>query len=115
MFFFFKQKTAYEMSIGDWSSDVCSSDLGYVWEIIGVLAKRQTTVFGENEEDNAVFVPFRTGVQVAPGRRYLLIILRAKSGQLREAVNQVEEILRSRRNVKFSEPNNFDVKTADAF
>src|SRR3546814_5856689 len=31
LFFFFKQKTAYEMRISDWSSDVCSSDLlGYV-------------------------------------------------------------------------------------
>src|SRR3546814_2770117 len=29
IFFFFKQKTAYEMRISDWSSDVCSSDLGY--------------------------------------------------------------------------------------
>src|SRR3546814_7110831 len=28
IFFFFKQKTAYEMRISDWSSDVCSSDLG---------------------------------------------------------------------------------------
>src|SRR3546814_2249449 len=28
--FFFKQKTAYEMSISDWSSDVCSSDLNLV-------------------------------------------------------------------------------------
>src|SRR3546814_6268351 len=27
VFFFFKQKTAYEMRISDWSSDVCSSDL----------------------------------------------------------------------------------------
>src|SRR5881628_4117305 len=27
LFFFFKQKTAYEMSVSDWSSDVCSSDL----------------------------------------------------------------------------------------
>src|SRR3546814_4886721 len=27
LFFFFKQKTAYEMRISDWSSDVCSSDL----------------------------------------------------------------------------------------
>src|SRR3546814_9741988 len=27
-FFFFKQKTAYELRISDWSSDVCSSDLG---------------------------------------------------------------------------------------
>src|SRR3546814_4903074 len=33
-FFFFKQKTAYEMRISDWSSDVCSSDLPRygVWE-----------------------------------------------------------------------------------
>src|SRR3546814_7633035 len=31
MIFFFKQKTAYEMRISDWSSDVCSSDLGFAW------------------------------------------------------------------------------------
>src|SRR3546814_7008493 len=30
LFFFFKQKTAYEMRISDWSSDVCSSDLAAV-------------------------------------------------------------------------------------
>src|SRR3546814_2534798 len=30
LFFFFKQKTAYEMRISDWSSDVCSSDLLWV-------------------------------------------------------------------------------------
>src|SRR3546814_4681409 len=40
MFFFFKQKTAYEMRISDWSSDVCSSDLvaeggELVWEEMG--------------------------------------------------------------------------------
>src|SRR3546814_7006595 len=29
VFFFFKQKTAYEMRISDWSSDVCSSDLNH--------------------------------------------------------------------------------------
>src|SRR3546814_4148533 len=29
-FFFFKQKTAYEMRISDWSSDVCSSDLAFM-------------------------------------------------------------------------------------
>src|SRR3546814_13419280 len=31
VFFFFKQKTAYEMRISDWSSDVCSSDLSAGW------------------------------------------------------------------------------------
>src|SRR3546814_18502165 len=33
-FFFFKQKTAYEMRISDWSSDVCSSDLGWTDPIV---------------------------------------------------------------------------------
>src|SRR3546814_9898938 len=34
-FFFFKQKTAYEMRISDWSSDVCSSDLyGFAFEYV---------------------------------------------------------------------------------
>src|SRR3546814_3299832 len=31
--FFFKQKTAYEMRISDWSSDVCSSDLDEILEV----------------------------------------------------------------------------------
>src|SRR3546814_8876596 len=34
-FFFFKQKTAYEMRISDWSSDVCSSDLLDVHRAVG--------------------------------------------------------------------------------
>src|SRR3546814_5415433 len=33
-FFFFKQKTAYEMRISDWSSDVCSSDLPVAFIIV---------------------------------------------------------------------------------
>src|SRR3546814_10367304 len=32
--FFFKQKTAYEMRISDWSSDVCSSDLADIWTVM---------------------------------------------------------------------------------
>src|SRR3546814_4792891 len=36
LFFFFKQKTAYEMRISDWSSDVCSSDLAASRGVSGV-------------------------------------------------------------------------------
>ncbi len=88
---------------------------GYVWEIVGVLAKRKATFFGENDEDNAVYIPFRTGVQVAPARHFLILVMRAREGRLQQAMDQIEEILRARRGVKFSEPNNFDVKTADNF
>src|SRR3546814_6753613 len=37
--FFFKQKTAYEMRISDWSSDVCSSDL-----LLATSSRRQRTI-----------------------------------------------------------------------
>src|SRR3546814_7416078 len=39
VFFFFKQKTAYELRISDWSSDVCSSDLraGYSQHLLQVV------------------------------------------------------------------------------
>src|SRR3546814_17433366 len=44
VFFFFKQKTAYEMRISDWSSDVCSSDLGALMEDAGSQHRIDTAV-----------------------------------------------------------------------
>src|SRR3546814_1934858 len=43
-FFFFKQKTAYEMRISDWSSDVCSSDL--------IKLDLETELASEPDEEN---------------------------------------------------------------
>src|SRR3546814_8755379 len=45
-FFFFMQKTAYEMRISDWSSDVCSSDLEAGQEL-GAVAARGLVAEGE--------------------------------------------------------------------
>ena len=39
-FFFFKQKTAYELIAGDWSSDVCSSDLVQAPNFWGYITKK---------------------------------------------------------------------------
>src|SRR3546814_9568770 len=48
MFFFFKQKTAYEMRISDWSSDVCSSDLFHsevcIWKDPVVAQQRTKSI-----------------------------------------------------------------------
>ncbi len=88
---------------------------GYDFEVVGVLEKRKAGFFGENEEDNAVYIPFRTAQKIAPARGYLLLVIRGRSGQVGEALTQSEEILRRRRQVKFGEPNNFDIKTADKF
>ena len=88
---------------------------GLNFEIVGVLEKRKAGFFGENEEDNAVLIPFRTAQKVAPARGWILFIIQARSGQLSEALTQSEDILRRRRNVKFGDANNFDIKTADNF
>src|SRR3546814_8062134 len=43
-FFFFKQKTAYEMRISDWSSDVCSSDLFLARVVLAAEAVGQVAI-----------------------------------------------------------------------
>lgn len=88
---------------------------GQSWEVIGVLEKRKSGFFGENEEDSKVLLPFRTARKVAPQRSYLLHIIRAKSGRVMEALQESEQILRQRRGVAFDKPNDFDIKTADEF
>ena len=88
---------------------------GINFEIVGVLEKRKAGFFGENDEDNAVFIPFRTAQKVAPAKGYLLLVIKARPGQITEALQQSEDILRRRRSVKFGDPNNFDIKTADKF
>src|SRR3546814_16171553 len=47
VYFFFKQKTAYEMRISDWSSDVCSSDLEGAQAVI----RRQSEIVRKSVED----------------------------------------------------------------
>jgi len=86
---------------------------GRPFEIIGVLEKRKNAIFGENDEDNAVYIPFRTARELSPRSEFVMLVIRARSGQLRQALDQVEDVLRRRRGVKFNEANNFDLGTAD--
>jgi len=44
VFFFFKQKTAYEITYGDWSSDVCSSDLFLLFTLIAIVSMQMSLV-----------------------------------------------------------------------
>src|SRR3546814_2006150 len=60
VFFFFKQKTAYEMRISDWSSDVCSSDLGEGH----IEAVATTLLYGFEDEVVIRVAPTETGAVV---------------------------------------------------
>jgi putative ABC transport system permease protein len=88
---------------------------GKPYEIIGVLEKRKGAFLGENDSDNQVLIPFRTMRKASPRSEWMLLVIRAKSGEFRQALDQVEEILRRQRGVKFDEKNNFDLTTADRF
>src|SRR3546814_3894693 len=60
LFFFFKQKTAYEMRISDWSSDVCSSDLrGGIQQQVDQVVVQQVDLV--DVEDAAVRLREQTG------------------------------------------------------
>ena len=58
LFFFFKQKTAYEIYQCDWSSDVCSSDLEYIGTIAGI--KDEIRLIKEDDAGR-VFMGTETG------------------------------------------------------
>jgi putative ABC transport system permease protein len=87
---------------------------GRPYEIIGVLEKRRGNLMGEAEE-NSVLIPFRTLRKVSPRSEWMMLIIRAHTGQLRQALDQVEDTLRRQRGVKYDEKNNFDLTTADRF
>src|SRR3546814_1149287 len=55
--FFFKQKTAYEMRISDWSSDVCSSDLAIRYRFDGTLLRLVGARAGAPARHAAVALP----------------------------------------------------------
>src|SRR3546814_10242405 len=70
-FFFFKQKTAYEMRISDWSSDVCSSDLNEAGAECFRGGDRSRHAPAATDSDDLVRVHFRraaAGAVVGRGR-----------------------------------------------
>src|SRR3546814_17030524 len=75
-FFFFKQKTAYEMRISDWSSDVCSSDLWGYNENAAKLGLGVVTLLYD-----PYFRVVARGVENIPARGPVLLIAN-HSGQL---------------------------------
>src|SRR3546814_2173827 len=65
-FFFFKQKTAYEMRISDWSSDVCSSDLVFGYDRALLVDQRrhdETFAVGANLRNGGLFHKCHRGLE----------------------------------------------------
>src|SRR3546814_2739262 len=76
-FFCFKQKTAYEMRISDWSSDVCSSDL-----IIGLLANHRERAMASRPmigtTSSAITADWRDFLALTKPRVMTLVVFRSE-------------------------------------
>src|SRR3546814_7844618 len=77
MIFFFKQKTAYEMRISDWSSDVCSSDL---------VQAKVTRLVGNDKEGAAYVTSYLAGDRPTPGAAADMMVHFAARGGLPSAM-----------------------------
>ena len=88
---------------------------GQPFKVVGVLEKKKSAgPLGEDDQNNQCLIPYRTARKVAPQTsEWLMLIIRAKSGQVKEALTQVEEVLRRQRKLRSNVESNFDLSTAD--
>ncbi|MGE0453228.1 MAG: ABC transporter permease [Vicinamibacteria bacterium] len=90
------------------------SFVGQPFTVVGILEKRKGGFLGENEDDNVVLMPYRTARKLSPRTsEWLMLVIRAESGQIQTALEQTEEVLRRRRGLRSNQPSNFDLSTAD--
>lgn len=89
---------------------------GRKYRIIGVLKEREIFLVGAedpNNENKAVYLPFKTIKQLYPANEDCFIMTMAKPGRMNEALEEVRLILRKQRNVPRDKPDNFGVQTSD--
>ncbi|HYL86692.1 MAG TPA: ABC transporter permease [Candidatus Angelobacter sp.] len=85
---------------------------GVSYEVIGVLEPRKGQLMKDQSADKAVLVPYRTYKKHLPMDDENLIGAVAYAGHMPEAEDQIRAVLRRRRNVPYTKPDNFGVSSA---
>jgi putative ABC transport system permease protein len=85
---------------------------GASYEVIGVLEPRKGGVVKDQSADKAVMVPYRTYRKHHPQDDEHFIGATAYPGLMLEAEDQIRGVLRRRRNVPYSKPDNFGISSA---
>ncbi len=87
---------------------------GRQYTVVGTLEKRKEGPFGaENEEDTLFLAPYYTMRRFYPGEDDHFIAARSRSGQIQLAIEEIAQVLRKQRRVKWNAENNFEIGTAD--
>ncbi len=87
---------------------------GREFRVIGVLEKKEELFGGDgsNSESNVIYMPMGSALRIKPNSDDLFILAVARNGFLDEAKDQVQDLLRVRRQVPYGQPNNFSMETA---
>jgi len=88
---------------------------GVEFRIVGLLQKREQLFGGgggNNDQTNVIYMPINTALKLKPNADDLFILAVANEGQLEKAKDEVQDILRIRRQVPFGNKNNFAMETA---
>ena len=86
---------------------------GNQYYVVGVLAKRKGTFFGENRNDNVVSLPVATAMRRFPEAENTVLYVRAKAGVRERARDEAETILRLLRRVPPGSESDFQLSTSD--
>jgi putative ABC transport system permease protein len=86
---------------------------GNNYQIVGTLGKRKQFL-GDSGADRAVYIPYHTFKKVYPNTKENFILALAAPGRIKEAIDEISGVLRRRRHVKPSDPDNFGIATADS-
>ena len=84
---------------------------GSAFRVIGVVEKPKG-MFGQDDEDRRVLIPYNTFRKIYPGAYEHNIRLQAYPNMLDQAVDQATEVLRRRRNVPYDGKNSFSIQTS---
>jgi putative ABC transport system permease protein len=86
------------------------------FRIVGVLQKREQFLIGGGSDDqnNVIYLPFSVAKKLKPNADDVGILAVGKPGLMEEAKDQVRDLLRVRRQVSFSAPDNFGLETSES-
>jgi len=86
---------------------------GESWSVVGIQPPRKGGFFGENRNDNVIFIPLRAAQRRFSEAEATVLYVRAKPGERDAARVELEAILRRLRRLGPDEPNDFELSTAD--
>ncbi len=87
---------------------------GRKFRVVGTLEKRKEGPFGgQNEEDTLLLAPYWTMRRFYPGEDEHFLAARCRPGEMTAALDEIAQVLRKQRRVRWNEENDFEVGTAD--